>query len=155
MRDYTTDCVLSVLPSKILAEEKALPERYRGLFPIFFLCSKHNSLRFFYVFSYETRIPFLPFLFDRRSLCRVQRQEETKGWKSESKMRPYDTKATRRVDSHRNEFLAPFRTVSSLCNWFLRLLQHDAICDRAEKAEAFRGFHANQFCMIISCGYHA
>jgi len=75
---------------------------------------------------------------------------ETKGRKGESKMRPCDTKASRRVDSRRNELLAPFRTIPSLRNWFLRLLQHDAICNRTEKTEILRGFHANQFCMIIS-----
>lgn len=53
-----------------------------------------------------------------------------------------DTKATRRVDSRRNELLAPFRTIPSLRDWFLRTLQHDAICGRTEKAEALRGFHA-------------
>lgn len=65
--DDATDCILSVLPSKILEEEKAPPERYREMvFSIFFLFSKHNSRRVFYVFSYETRISPLCFSFDPR-----------------------------------------------------------------------------------------
>jgi len=118
------------------------------VFPIFFLYSRYNSLWFFLRILVRDVYSISAFLV--RYVALVGKMRKTKGRKGESKMRPCDTKASRRVDSRRNELLAPFRTVSSLRNWFPRLLQHDAICDRTEKTEVLRGFHANQFCMIIS-----
>lgn len=153
MPDDATDCVLPVLSSKILEEGEA-PERDRGrrcfLFPFY---SRGTIVAgFFYAFSYETRISFLPLSFDPSlsSSYSATRWGETKGWKGESKMRSWNTKATRRVDSRRNELLAPFRTHSVSSRLVSANVSTRRSCGRAEKAEAFRSFHANQFCMIIS-----
>lgn len=99
------------LSSKILEEEET-PKRDRGMvFPIFFLFSRHNSRRFFYRFLVRGAY-FISTSLIRSVLLVVlgNKMGETKGWKGESKMRSWNTKAMHRVDSHRNELLAPFRT---------------------------------------------
>lgn len=102
---------------------------------------------FFYASSYDAHIPSCPLSFGAALFVALDDKGGNKGMEDENEMRPFDTKATRCVDSHHNELLAPFRTIPSLPR---RLLQRGVICGRAKKAGVeFRGFHANQFYAII------